>query len=41
MSMHFIELPQASHTLIFRKHIQAFKLGEGLVISELGGRLNN
>ena len=30
--MHCIELPHASHVLIFGKHTQTSKLGGGLVI---------
>jgi hypothetical protein len=32
MFMHYIELPHASHTLIFGKHTQASKLGGELAI---------
>jgi hypothetical protein len=32
MFMHCIELPHASHTLIFGKHTQASKLDGGLAI---------
>jgi hypothetical protein len=35
MFMHCIELPHASHTLIFGKHTQDSKLGGGLAICHM------
>jgi hypothetical protein len=41
MFMHCIELPHASHILIFGKHTQASKLGGGLSIYHIVARVRH
>jgi hypothetical protein len=41
MFMHCIELPHASHILIFGKHTQASKLGGGLSIYPIVARVQH